>query len=46
MQKKLIKIQDKLGIIFTDEEIKKYELIENDIVDLSDIFLVGDYTYE
>ncbi len=40
MKKKLIKIEDKLGIIFTEKEIKKYQLVENDIIDLSDMFLV------
>jgi len=40
MQKKLQLIAGELGIIFTEEERRKYQMVEGDVVDFSDMFLI------
>jgi hypothetical protein len=50
MQKQIKKFTvenyNKLAIIFTDEEIKEYGLRENDVIDLSDMFLIEGVKHE
>lgn len=40
MIKKLQLIAGELGIIFTEEETKKYQMVEGDKLDLCDLFLI------